>query len=187
MADLTTLAAVKAYANVTGSGDDKQIQTLVGAVSMLIHGIIGIDYEGETITAEKHSGPSSGLILLEKPAAVIDEVREDSTTLDSSAYELENERLLYRLSGGKSGPWAFGLRNVEVDYTTTTEVPEDLELAARESCAFMVKQTAWTAGAARMGLSAQANADSGTADYFAQSLRELPMTKATLDRYKRFY
>ena len=64
MADLTTLSAVKAYANVTGVGDDSDIAELITAVSALFHGIIGIDYEGASITDEHHSGPASGAIVL---------------------------------------------------------------------------------------------------------------------------
>jgi hypothetical protein len=186
MADLTTLAAVKAYAGVSGSGDDTAISGIVAAVSALIHELVGHDYDGDTITGEVHSGPVSGAVVLEKPVASIGAVVEGETTLDSGAYELESERLLWRKSIGGTIPWANGTRNIAVTYTTTSTVPADLELAAREVCAFMVKQSnIGSAGAARLGLSAQANVDTGSADYFVQALRQLPFASLTLRRFMR--
>lgn len=186
MADLTTRADVKAYAGVTSGSDDGPIGALVSAVSVLLHGMVGHDYEGEAIVGEHHSGPVSGALVLDKPALSIEEVREGSTTLAAGAYELSRQRLLYRISSGASVAWESGVRNIEIDYTTTHEVPADLEFAAREIAAFMVKQAGWGTGASRMGLSAQANADSGNADYFTQAIRNLPMAKATLARYARW-
>lgn len=186
MADLTTTAAVKAWAGITGSGDDSAIDGIVTACSALLHGIVGHDYESTGVTAEHHSGAASGAIVLKKPAASITEVREGTVTLDSDAYELESERLLWRKANGYAADWAVGRRNIEVDYTPTSTVPADLELCAREVCAWIVKQSGLDSGASRLGLSAQANADTGTADYFAQALRQLPMSNATLRRYKRY-
>ena len=184
--DLTTRADVKLYAGVTSGSDDGPISALISAVSVLLHGMVGHDYEGEAITGEHHSGPMSGALVLDKPAQSIEEVREGSDTLATGAYELSRERLVHRLSSGATVSWASGVRNLEVDYTTIDRVPADLEFAAREICAFMVKQSGWRVGSSRMGLSAQANADSGNADYFTQAIRKLPMAKATLARYARF-
>ena len=187
MSDLTTRAAVKSYAGVTSNNDDGPISGIVSAVSVLLHGMVGHDYSGEAITGEHHSGPMSGALVLDRPAQSIEEVREGSDTLAATgAYELSRERLVHRLSSGATVSWASGVRNIEVDYTTIDRVPADLEFAAREICAFMVKQSGWGVGSSRMGLSAQANADSGNADYFTQAIRKLPMAKATLARYARF-
>lgn len=186
MADLTTTGAVKAYAGVKGSGDDQEIQGLVGAISSYLHGRVGHDYEGTAIVAEHHSSPASGALVLEKPAAAIDAVRVGTGTIAASGYELQGQRLVYRLSSGETIDWTAGVRNIEVDYTPTTEVPEDLELAARELAAFMLKQSALEGGASRFGLSAQASGDTGSADYFVQALAQLPFAAAVLRRYSRF-
>lgn len=186
MADLTTTAAVKAYAGVTGADDDAAIGVVVSAVSALIHEMIGHDYEAGPVTGEVHSAPVSGAIVLEKPAASITTVVESSTTLASTGYELEGERLLWRKASAGTVDWTSGIRNVVITYATVSTVPDDLELAAREVGAFMIKQSnIGSAGGARLGLSAQANVDTGSADYFVQALRKLPFTSLTLKRYQR--
>ncbi len=186
MADLTTTAAVKGWAGITTSGDDSVIDGVVSAVSALLHGIVGHDYEGTPIVGETHAGSRHGIIILEKPAVTIEEVREVGDVVDPSAYVLDQGRGLYRIEGGGLAPWAWGRRSVEVDYTPESVVPDDLELMAREVCAWIWKQSGHDTGASRLGLSAQANADTGTADYFAQALRQLPMANTTLKRYKRY-
>lgn len=187
MADLTTTALVKSYANIADSADDQAIAGIISAVSVHLHDLVGHDYEGDALIAEHHSAPYSGALVLHKPAASIDAIRENGTPLGSSNYELENERLVWRLASGLSVAWGAGKRSIEVDYTTTTEVPKDLELAAREVSAFMVKQSALASGGSRMGLSGQANADSGSADYFVEALNQLPFSGAVLKRYQRLF
>ena len=185
MANLTTTALVKGYANISDSADDQAIMGIISAVSVHLHDLVGHDYEGAALTGEHHSAPYSGAVVLHKPAASIDAIREGGTTLAATGYELEAERLVWRLASGLTVDWGAGKRNIEVDYTTTTEVPEDLELAAREVSAFMVKQSALAAGGSRMGLSAQANSDSGSADYFVQAINQLPFASAVVRRYQR--
>lgn len=186
MGDLTTTEAVKAYAGVKGTGDDARIAGVVSAVSAMLSDIVGHDYDGGTIVAEKHTAPMSGAVVLDSPAASIDAIREGTGTVAASDYELEGERLVWRLSADQVTSWAKGARYIEVDYTLVSTIPVDLELAARESSAFMVKQSAFVAGGSRLGLSAQANGDTGSADYFAQQLKALPFTSLALRRYRRF-
>jgi len=186
MADLTTTAAVKAYAGVSGSGDDTAIGVLVTAISEVIAGVVGHDYAGATHTSEVYSGPVSGAIVLQAPAASITTVVEGTTTLGASDYELDGERLLYRKASSVASAWAEGNRNVAITYVDTSTVPADLELAARELGAWVLKQSHFDTGSGRLGLAAQANADSGAADYFAQALEELPLLAFTMKRYKRF-
>lgn len=186
MADLTSTADVKAYLGVSGSGDDTLIGEIVSAVSAHIHGLVGHDYEAGPVSSEHHSAPISGAIVLDKPAASITTVVENTTTLDVGAYELEGDRLLYRKANGETVAWSTGSRrNIEVTYATVTTIPDDLAMAAREVCAFMFKQTGAAQGGGRLGLSAQANQDAGTADYFAQALRQLPLSSVVLARYRR--
>jgi len=187
LSDLTTVEAVKAYAGVTVGGDDQAIAGIVSAVSGFMHGVIGHDYEGEVLTGEHHSGSDALAIVLDKPAASVQAVRDGTTTLAASTYELQAGRLLYRLASGVTVAWAPGVRNIEVDYTTTEAIPSDLELAARELAAFMVKQGVFSeAGGGRMGLAAQANPDSGAADYFVQAISQLPFASLILKRYRAF-
>lgn len=186
-ADLTTTQAVKEYAGISASStDDAKIDVLVSAVSEWVAEFIGHDYGGDAILAETHAGAITGAILLRRPAASISAVRERGVALAASAYALEGERLLWRVSGDDVVPWAVGDRSVEVDYTTTDDLPADVEFAARELCAFIVKQSSWSVGAARFGLRAQSNAEAGNADYFVQSLSQLPFASAVLERRRQY-
>lgn len=179
-ADLTNTAAVKAYAGVQSSGDDSAIGGIVSAVSALFHAWIGHDFDGTPIVGEAHEPPASGVILLRKPAASISAVREGGATLSGSAYRFTSTRMLARLAAGRPSPW---LDAVQVDYTPISTVPKDLEIAAREACAWIVKQSSLSTGGARLGLSAQSNADTGNADYLIQRIDRLPLTRAVIARY----
>jgi len=185
MADLTTVAAVKSYAGVTGSGDDSQIAGIVSAVSALIAGQVGHDYEGDAVTAESHTAPFSGSIILRKPAASITAVRVSGSTIAAAGYRLKDGRLLERLSSGLPTVWAES-SVIEIDYLTLSAVPFDLELAAREIGAFVLKQSSLPGGGSRLGLSAQANGDTGSADYFVQALAQLPVSRMALRNHRPF-
>ncbi len=183
MADLTTTAAVKAYAGISGSGDDTAIDGIVSAVSELIGNAIGNNYPGGSVTDELHFAPASGAIVLRYPAASLTSVAVSGTALAAGDYELVDSRLIFRLANGARTDWTQGAR-ITATYTRESTVPTDLELAAREACAFVVKQTGLDSGGSRLGLGAQSNADTGTADYFTQALATLPVLRMTLARYK---
>ena len=185
MADLTTIEAVKGYAGIKGSADDAALLTVISGVSALIAEQIGHDYEGDTVTAEIHLAPFSGRIVLEKPAAVIDSVRVSGTTLAASGYRLKGTRLLERLSEGIHAAWSTGVK-IEIDYETVSKTPADLAHCASEVAAFIWKQTGEATGGSRLGLSAQANADTGSADYFAQAIAQLPVARMALRNHRRF-
>ena len=53
---------------------------------------------------------------------------------------------MFRLASGDVVGWTAGIRHISIDYTTTEGVPADLELAAREASAFMLKQSGLTHG-----------------------------------------
>ena len=185
MADLTTIEAVKGYAGVQGSADDVALATVVAGVSALIAEQVGHDYEGETITAELHVAPFSGRIVLDKPAATIDAVRVSGSALAASGYRLRNGRILERVADSVAIGWATGVA-IEVDYETVSTIPADLALCAAEVSAFVWKQTGETTGGSRLGLSAQANGDTGSADYFAQAISQLPVSRMALRNHRRF-
>jgi len=184
MAKLTTVAKVRAYAGVTSSSDDDVIGGFVDAVSALIASQVGHDYEGDTVTAEPHTAPFSGALVLEKPASSITAVRVSGSVVAASGYRLNGSKLLDRLSSGIPTAWLDSVP-IEVDYVTVSDIPADLELAAREIASFVLKQSSVTAGGSRLGLSAQANADTGSADYFTQALLELPVARMALRNHRQ--
>lgn len=184
MADLTTTAAVKAFAGVTGSGDDSAIGGIVAAVSAFLHGIVGNTFDSTPIAAELHAQPPSALVLLNRPILTVTTVREAGQVLAASSWRAYvGTRLVERLASGAPTPWA---GEVSIDYTPASAVPADLELAAREAAAWVLKESGLTSGASRLGLTAQANADTGAADYFVRRIEQLPIVAAAIRRYGRF-
>lgn len=184
MADLTTTAAVKAFAGVTGSGDDTAIGVIVSAVSAFLHGIVGNTFDPAAITGELHARPPSALVLLKRPLASVTTVREAGQVLGASSWRAyAGTRLVERMASGAPTPWA---GEVSVDYTPASAVPADLELAAREAAAWVIKESGLTSGASRLGLTAQANADTGAADYFVRRIEQLPIVAGAIRRYGRF-
>lgn len=184
MADLTTTAAVKAFAGVTSSGDDSAIGGIVAAVSAILHGIIGHDFSGTPIAAELHEQPPTAFLLLDRPVASVQTVREAGQALASTGWRwIPGSRLIERRAGNVSTPWA---GEASIDYTPASSVPADVELAAREAAAWVLKESGLTTGASRLGLTAQANADTGNADYFVRRIEDLPCVKTIVRRYGRF-
>ena len=183
MADLTTTAAVKAFAGVTGSGDDSAIGGIVSAVSSMFHEIIGHTYDATPIVAELHARPPTPYVVVRRPIASVSAVREAGETLAASGYRAQvGTRLLERRASGESTPW---VGEVEVDYTPTSTVPADVELAAREAAAWVVQESGLGSGASRLGLTAQANPDSGNADYFVRKIGDLPLVRELMRSHRR--
>jgi hypothetical protein len=184
MADLTTTAAVKAFAGVTGSGDDAAIAGLVTAVSAILHSIVGHTFDATPVAGEIHPVPPTPFVILEKPVASVTTVREGGQVLAASGWRrLTGSRIVERLAGSVSTPW---LDEISVDYVPTSVVPADLELAAREATAWVIKESGLASGGSRLGLNAQANSDSGNADYFVKRIEELPIVASIVRRYGRF-
>lgn len=184
MADLTTVAAVKSFAGVTTSGDDSAIAGIVAAVSSILHGIVGHTFDATVVTGEIHEKPPTAFVILDKPVASVTTVREGGQVLASTGWRrITGSRLVERLVSGRSTPW---LDEISVDYTPTSIVPADLELAAREASAWVLKESALPTGGSRLGLNAQANSDSGNADYFVQRIEALPIVRSIIRRYGRF-
>lgn len=184
MANLTTLAAVKAFAGVTGSGDDSEITGIVAAVSSILHGIVGHTFDSAPVTAEIHATPPTPYLVLDLPVASVQTVREAGQALAASGWRWHTgSRVIERRSSSLPVSWS---GEASVDYTPLSTIPADLELAAREAAAWVLKESALGSGASRLGLTAQANADSGSADYYVRRIEELPCVRAVIRRYGRF-
>lgn len=185
MADLTTTAAVKAFAGVTSAADDAAIAVIVSAVSAILHGIVGNTFDGTPIVGEFHGLPASTFVVTERPAASVQAVREGANTLAATGWRHmgPGSRVIGREASGLPIAWT---APVSVDYTPTSTVPADVELAAREAAAWVLKESGFGTGASRLGLTAQANADSGSADYYVRRIEELPIVRALIRRYGAF-
>lgn len=184
MADFTTTAAVKAFAGVQGSGDDAAIGGLVTAVSAVLAELVGHDYSAAAIVGEIIRQPPTPFAITARPISSVSAVREAGVLLAASGYRaVAGTRILER-----RGSAAYAVNwggEVSVDYTPTSTVPADLELAAREATAWVIKESGLVAGASRLGLTAQANPDSGNADYYVRKVQDLPIVRAVLATRRR--
>lgn len=165
MADLVTTTEYKAYAGITGTGDDAAFAVLIAAASRAIRRYCGRDevtgFAAATYT-EKYDGNGSDVIQLrEWPLASVTSVTliaDDGTT---DAYATTDYRpnlrtgglyLLGSVSGrvltdfgglmlgggyGVSPCWPVGEQNLSVVYVTSGAVPDDLKLACYQIVDFL--------------------------------------------------
>jgi len=164
--DLTSLAAVKLYAGITGTGDDALIQTVLSAVSEAIHRVLRYRASEVVRTLELYSGHgvTDALLLRHRPAGTLVAVQIDAVAQDLTDFLLDAEAgILYRTEGVA---WPRGRRNIGVSYTSGYApgvIPGDLGMAA-------VKQTVYELGLSkvrgdRIGEDSAVNPDGSTTSY----------------------
>ena len=182
---LSTLDNVKAFLKITDSGQDAFLTLCVNAAGEALARLIGEDYEGTVITAERHSGRGHAIIMRHGIASV-QTVVEWNTSLPSSGYAfVAGSRTLRRVdSNGNALSWAAGTRNIAVSYTAQDTAPGDVEWAATNLAAFLFKQSD-ESGKARLGMAGSANAQGGTTQYIQDGLR-LPAVMQMLKQRARF-
>jgi hypothetical protein len=137
---LSTIARVKAFRGISGSGDDDLLNTLLAGVSQRMKSYMRRSIVSAAITDEKHDGDgeSDTIVLADypviQPPAVVLEL--NGTAVDTDDYEVDEERgLLVRVTDGASSAWTAGRRNYSVDYTAGYAIiPEDLvEIATKQT------------------------------------------------------
>ncbi len=143
-ADLTTLANVKAWLNISGSSEDTFLQTLITAASAAIEAYLGHTVSQETISEFLPGTGERNLVLTRAPISSITYIKLDGTILESTDYEILDAKAGILLH--KYGVWTFdgyglGLNynipqplsarnNYEVRYVAGfATVPKDLEMA----------------------------------------------------------
>jgi hypothetical protein len=139
--NLCSLADLKSWLSITGSGSDARLGFLINGVSRAMERWMDRQVPQHNVSAELHNGDgwSTQLVLRENPIISITEIREDSTALTvTTDYKLVGY-ILHRIGA----VWALGVGNIEADYVAGfATVPESLQLGCVQQCAYEYRQSA---------------------------------------------
>jgi hypothetical protein len=169
---LTTLAAVKEYLGLSGTGEDSLLNRLVEWATSFIQTYCGrIFFQGSY--DEYHDGDGSDSVLSRQfPIVSVDTVEVDGVVKDSSSFVVYAPIGMIRL---KSGVFPRGKNNIRLMYTAGyASLPKDLE----QACIELVALKYYDRGKERLGVEKQA----GVA-FASQPPEEI---KRVLDLYKRY-
>lgn len=128
-----SLTDVKAHLNMTGSGNDTELQRFIDAAETAIgHRVGPLTPESRV---EKHNGGSSVIVLRSPRAVSLTSIAyADGSTYSSSDYDLDTDTgVLYLAYGGTYSRYPGGQRNVTVAYQAGwSSLPADLVQAVKE-------------------------------------------------------
>jgi hypothetical protein len=184
---LSTLARVKAFRGISGSGDDDLLNTLLAGVSQRMKSYMRRSIVSTAISAEKHDGDgvSDTIVLSDypviQPPAVVLEL--NGTAVDTDDYEVDEERgFLIRVSDGVASAWTSGRRNYSADYTAGyATIPEDLAEIATKQTVHEYNLSSASPGA-RLGLRGAILDPGGDATYLTGPW--IPGATAAMDLYR---
>ncbi len=205
--DLTTVASVKDYANITSAIKDNDIQAAITSFSQWVLNACGLDTLVQQVAFnEWYDGNGSPrLFLRNRPITAVTALTiwgraiPQSTGVGSVGWVIDQSGKSISLRGagtGSGGPWTFtgwpaggaggwfakGIQNINVQYTAGyASVPFDLERMARQTVATWIKREEWIDMGSKT-LSAGGGAN-GTTRY-----RDWPMppeSERILENYKR--
>lgn len=198
MADLTTVARVKAFLNISVTDHDTLLGTLLNGVSAAMQAYMDRAIPQATYTDEKidGSGLSDVLAVRHFPISTATAVvlRQGGAEVATGTYQVDYDRGHLVLSDGNGWftqgwgygnggrAWARGRRIYGVDYVGGyATVPEDLQNAAIRQVALEFKRSG--AKGDRIGLTTTTLADGTVATYrgeaWAEGVREV------MDAYRR--
>jgi len=136
MADLTTLATVKAALGLVGSEQDALITSLISQVSQSIESFCNRSFALAARSEYRHGTGSTTLLLRDYPAASIQAVVINGTPLPTSAWALVDRCVV--LYGYRFTP---GRLNVRIDYLAGyLQIPADIELSCIETVILCLKR-----------------------------------------------
>lgn len=194
MADLTTVARVKTWLNITTTDAtrDALLGTILNGVTAAVDRYVGRTLLSATYTDEYVSGDgfTDGLRLKQYPVTTFTTLKQDGATVDASAYTVDLDAgIVYRVGGSSNnwltdgfGAWNLGRRNFQATYTAGyTTAPEDLQNAAIKQVALEYKRSGYKGD--RIGLSSEVLAGGSTAVYRVDAWAEGVV--AVLDTYRR--
>lgn len=135
MADLTTTAAFKSYARITGSADDALIATLITSVSNFIEQWLSRSIAAATYTEVYDGNGSDKLYLHNSPVNSITSVSADGLLLPQSLSTLQDGWVLVRRTLRLRGmTFSKGVGNVTVVYNAGyATVPPAIAQACMET------------------------------------------------------
>lgn len=184
---LSTVARVKTFRAISGSGDDDLLATLLAGVSKRMQSYMRRSIVSTAITEEKHDGDglSDTLILAEYPVIQPPTLALElnGTAVDTDEYEIDEDRgFVIRVADGVASAWASGRRNYSVDYTAGyATLPEDIvEIATKQTVHEFNLSSA--AGSGRLGLRGAILDPGGDATYLTGSW--IPSARDTMDYWR---
>lgn len=142
MADLTTLAAVKAYGSIAGTELDTLLGTLITRASAAIENFLQGSVLSAPYTETRNGTGGTAMLLAEYPVTAVSSLSIDGTTIPAApaygqpGWWLANRTLLlagYRFTRGRG--------NVLVSYTAGyASTPPDIEQACIETVMLALKR-----------------------------------------------
>mgnify|MGYP000844096789 CR=1 FL=1 len=196
MADLTTVARVKTFLDISGSSLDTILGTLLNGASEAMQSYMDRRIPQAAYTGEKLSGSgfTSALCLRHYPVASSPALvlTLNGSTVDSSLYDLDLDTgMIHRVSSAAAAwltdaedgvpSWPRGKRIYSAAYTAGyATVPEDLQNAAIRQTALEFKRS--KPGGDRIGL-AGTTLDVAQGQYLTGPWAE--GVQAVMDRYRR--
>lgn len=183
--DLTTLAEVKAYLNVTGTTADVLLQSLITAVSQAMMNYCNRTFQLQSYTETRDATGNTQWVMLNYPIVSVTSVSVNGNTIPPSTGF--NGGGYGGRSGYYNGVWSVmidgycvprGRRNVMIAYTAGyATIPADLDQACIETVALKYKQKD------RIGISGSEGIDGQHITY-----KDLAMSSSVilvLNQYKR--
>lgn len=178
MADLTTLANVKAWLNLTSTDADALLERLITATSGVIEQYVNRTLLTHDVVEELDGTGGTKLAFREYPVTAVTSVTVDGTVIPAAAGPLDLGYVVGRYSIKLRG-YTFneGYSNVSIEYTAGyAEVPPDVEQACIAYVSFLYKDRD------RIGISSKGLAGEQTT--FSQ--KDMPaFVKQALSSYRR--
>jgi hypothetical protein len=142
MTDLTTLAAVKAYAGVTNSNDDTLITNLITAYSQWVRSFTSRDFTIQQYDIWRSGRGNQVLVVPDFPITAVSSLTIDGVTIPAApawgAYGYRYSDTEVLLSGGAC--FTIGRSNIHLVFTAGyATVPADLSQAVAELVALRYK------------------------------------------------
>ena len=193
MGDLTTLALVKAYANITGtdSGRDAVLEDLIDGASAQMENYLHRIITSATYTSEKIDGNhfTDSLILKNYPVTTFTSLTENGVAVSAATFDVDMDAgIIYRVAGswwtsdGVTAGWISGRRIYAATYIAGyTAVPEDLANACARQVILEWKRSGIKGD--RIGLVTTQLSDGSTATYSKDAWAE--GVQEVLDQYRR--
>lgn len=136
MADLTTLAAVKAHGSISGTEQDALISKLITEVSLGIDNYCNRPLMSAARTDVRNGHGGNTMLLRDFPVSSVSSVVIDGRTIPSSDWSLVDRSVV--LDGYT---FTRGRMNVKIDYVAGySTVPADIELSCIETILMCLKR-----------------------------------------------
>lgn len=179
MADLTTLANVKAWLNVKTSTDDTLLDRLISACSTFVQSWLNRQILTATSTEVRHGEGGTRLLLANYPVTAVQSLTINGRTIPPAADSTSPGYLFDDMEIALVGyEFCRGNFNVQVEYTAGfATVPLDIEQAVIETIGLRYKEKD------RIGQNSISQGGQITTSFMIKDLT--PATLTTLTQYRR--